>query len=209
MFCPKCGKKVKEGWKFCSYCGAKLEPRRERRVFSPFKSMFERFFSEFEDFDDFFSKDFEVFDATPWFESPRGSGFSISITQSGDKEPKVDIKTFGDVDKEKIEREVEKKFGIKPKKKIVEVGKERRALPKIMEEPKTEIKRLQDRIVVEMNLPGVESEADVELNELSESVEVKAFGKDKAYFKILKMPEGFRLMNKQMKGHKLILEFSL
>lgn len=109
MFCPKCRKKIKEDWKFCSYCGAKLEPKK-RRIFSPFKGIFDSIFKEFEEFDDFFSKDFEMFDVTPWFNRPKGSGFSISIVQSEDKEPKVNIKTFGDVDKEKIEKQVEEKF---------------------------------------------------------------------------------------------------
>ncbi len=203
MFCPKCGKKIKDDWKFCSKCRTKLE---SRRIFTPFKGMFDGFFSEFEDFDDL-SKDFKVFDVTPWFENLSRSGFSISISQSGDKEPKVDIKTFGNVDK----NEVEKKFGIKPKKMAGEIKPmiKRKPLPKVTEEPKTQIKRLQNKIVVEMILPGVESEKDIELNELSESVEIKAFEKDKAYFKILKIPRGFRVINKEMKENKLILEFSL
>ena len=213
MFCPKCGKKLKDGWRFCPYCGARLEPTQNERVFHPFKGIFNRFFEEFEEVDKLLSKDFEVFDITPWFERPRASGFSITITQSGNKKPQVRIKTFGNIDKERIREAVEKKFGVKSGKKIVEVepttAVERKPIPRITEEPKTEVRRLQNKIIVEMNLPGIESEKDIEVNELSESVEVKAIGDEKAYFKILKIPKGFRIVRKEFKDDKLTLELSL
>lgn len=206
MNCPRCGRKIKRDWGFCSNCGYRLGLK---RVFNPFKNMFDRVFKEFEEIDDLFSKDIEVFDATPLFE--RGRGFSITINQGG-REPRINVRTFGGVNKKRIEKELEKKYGARPKR-IIEAGpiiqRKKRVIDKVMEEPKTHIKRLSDKLVVEMDLPNVKSENDVEVEELSESIEVKAFGEDRAYFKIIKKPRKFRLMGKQMKGDKLILEFSL
>lgn len=212
MYCPKCGKKVERNWEFCSHCGTRLT---RQVIQDPFSSIFQRMMEEFSEFDDIFSKDFEVFDMTPFFISPKRKGFSISIKQTDQGKPEISVRTFGDVDRKEIEKQIERGFGIKPgepaegvKARTMEAEK-KRPVPEVTEEPKTDVRRIDNRIVVEMNLPGVKSEEDVDILELSESVEVKGFAKNKVYFKILKIPRGFSVSRKEMKGDKLILEFSL
>ncbi|MEM5798763.1 MAG: hypothetical protein QXP39_01815, partial [Candidatus Aenigmatarchaeota archaeon] len=76
------------------------------------------------------------------------------------------------------------------------------------EEPKAEIKRLDSKIVVELDLPNVKSESDISIQELEQSVEIRAIAGKKAYFKIITKPEQFRLVKKRFSNGKLYLEFA-
>ena len=59
-----------------------------------------------------------------------------------------------------------------------------------------------------MNIPDVKSEDDIVINELENSVEVRAMAGETAYFKILTKPAQFRLTKKEFKKGKLHLEFA-
>ena len=74
-------------------------------------------------------------------------------------------------------------------------------LPK--EEAKTTVRRLTDRIIYELDVPGVEKE-NVIVTKLQNSIEIKAFSKDKAYFKLI--PVSFAILNSKLEEGKLILE---
>ena len=52
-------------------------------------------------------------------------------------------------------------------------------------EPKTNMKRLSGKLVYELTMPGVEDINDVFINQLENSIEVKALSKKKVYSKIL------------------------
>ena len=54
-------------------------------------------------------------------------------------------------------------------------------LPKM--EPRSRIKRLSDKVIYELVVPGVESIEDVLINQLESSIEVKVLSKDKVYSK--------------------------
>ena len=56
-------------------------------------------------------------------------------------------------------------------------------LPKT--EPKSKIKRLSNKIIYELIVPGVDNIEDVLINQLENSVEIKALSKDKVYSKNL------------------------
>jgi HSP20 family molecular chaperone IbpA len=56
-------------------------------------------------------------------------------------------------------------------------------LPK--QEPKSRIKRLSDKVIYELVVPGVDSIEDVLINQLESSIEIKALGKDVVYSKNL------------------------
>jgi HSP20 family molecular chaperone IbpA len=78
--------------------------------------------------------------------------------------------------------------------------------PRSTEEPECEVRPLEDRVVVEIKLPGVRSEDDIRIKELESSVEVKAMVKDKAYFKILTKPENRRIAGKSFRKGVLKIE---
>jgi len=69
------------------------------------------------------------------------------------------------------------------------------------------VKRIGDRIIVDIKLPEVKSEENIDVKELSSSVEVKAAAGEKAYFKIITKPENFRLTQKSFSNGTLHLEF--
>ncbi len=230
MYCHKCGKKVDENWDFCPSCGAPvIRPVKFRSPSSmfPADSLFSSFNKQFKEMRLMESdlkgmeKDFEVFNLKN-SSDPRikRNGFSVSIRSGTDRKPQVNIKTFGDVDKKKLQEELSKRFGIKlqdmpkeagaikpepPEEKIQE--SKVKEMPKITEEPKTDIKRLPDKIVIETKLPDVESEDDIIVHTLPESIELKAIGKKKMYFRIMQIPKGWQLISKTFKDSKLKLEF--
>ena len=230
MYCHKCGKKIDENWDFCPSCGAPvIKPVKFRRASSmfPADSLFSSFNKQFKEMRLMESdlkgmeKDFEVFNLKNGTEPKiKRNGFSVSIRSGTDRKPQVNIKTFGDVDKKKLQEELSKRFGIKlqdmpkeagaikaepPEEKIQE--SKVKEMPKITEEPKTDIKRLPDRIIIETNLPDVESDSDIIVHTLPESIELKAIGKKKIYFRIMQIPKGWQLISKTFKDSKLKLEF--
>jgi len=215
MNCSRCGSKIEKDWGFCPRCGSRTSG-------DFFEGIFSRMRKEIAEMNRLFEKDIEAFDLSPWFRDmqksriffhPKSSGFSIKIVQSGGKKPEISVRTFGDMDREKVKREIEGMgelrrepvpVGIKP-----ERQEARRPLrePTSTEEPKTSIKRSLSGVTVEMELPGVKSEEDIEICELENSLEVKAFAGGKAYFKIITKPPKFRLAKKSFQKGTLRMEF--
>jgi HSP20 family molecular chaperone IbpA len=202
---------MEKGWKFCPACGS-------RPGFFNFGSIFQRMKKEMEEMakemDKSFEKDMEAFDISPFFRQsmkPHKSGFTIRIVSGTGMEPKVEVRTFGDIDREKITKQIGEHLGYKTSKKPVPApgaGRKRIPTPKITEEPATQVRRLDSKVVVEMELPGVRREEDIEIRELESSVEVKAIAGDKGFFKILTKPEEFSLVEKRFSRGRLHLEFA-
>jgi HSP20 family molecular chaperone IbpA len=78
----------------------------------------------------------------------------------------------------------------------------RRNLKKV--EAKSNIKRLSDNIVYELNVPGVKSKRDVVITRLENSIEVKAYSKDKCYYKTI--PLNVAIMGYKVSDDKIFLE---
>jgi len=208
--CPCCGREVEEGWAYCPYCGCMLG-------FRMFDEFFERdYIRDFlEDFDKLVRKSIKEFFKPFEFEKEpyvKGGGISIVIKSESGKKPKVYVKTFGDYKEfeDKIKENIKKKIGIeeieeeeKPKEKVSEIRE-----VKVTEEPEVKIKRDVHRMEIEVDLPDVESAKDIEVVELEESIEIRAYAKDKVYFKIISKPKNKSIVEKKFeKGKlKLILE---
>jgi len=253
MDCPRCGRKMAGGWNFCPFCGFRpdrLGPVFEGAFGGVFNSLMKRLARQMEYMDrrwDDMERDVQVMDISPFFrdsvadekkfkviEKPHATGFTIRIAQSGDREPKVDVKTFGEID-QSMQRQISDqlgRMGIKapavpgrpgfgpakpgPAKAAPEKAGERpKSLekrrpfrrPKVTEEPKTEIKQTGYGVAVDMEMPGVKSEDDVQVSELESSVEVRAMAGDKAYFKILTKPGQYSLRRQEFAKGRLHLEF--
>jgi len=71
-------------------------------------------------------------------------------------------------------------------------------------EPETIVRRLSDRIIYEISVPGVKNIKDVIINKLQNSIEIKAFAKDKVYFKLL--PVSLPIKKYKIEDEKLVLE---
>lgn len=261
MKCERCGKGVEKGWRFCPNCGSSVQ----NNIRSLFDDIFSRFRKEFGETEKKFDRDFEVLDISPFFRKghqpgqqdpdarkriPPGmkrKGFTIKITRQSNQRPKVDVRTFGNVNKDEVRKgisEAMRSIGAKPtpqmprpapRRPAMKAGKgqkpfvvdpqERTGTPKgtgahedtlqgtskpakYTEEPKTEIRSLGDRIVVEMELPDVKSESDIRINQLQSSVEVRARAGDKAYFKIITKPEQLSVTSREFEKGTLHIEFS-
>ncbi len=70
--------------------------------------------------------------------------------------------------------------------------------------PMTNLKRLSDKVIYEVSLPGVKSLEDVSIVKLESSVEIKAISRDNAYEKII--PVGMNLDNYYLENETLVLE---
>ena len=148
------------------------------------------------------------------------SGISISISGGG-KEPVVRFREIGkqgkigkmrvmipgsqgigenvDVEENRESRESRDNIiGKMTKSKAAKFAK----LPKA--EPQTKVRRLTDRIVYEIDLPGINSIKDIILRKLENSIEIKAYAKDKAYFKLI--PISLPIRRYKVENEKLILE---
>lgn len=212
MRCGKCGSEVDEGWKFCPVCGSKLERAMERDVFERMEQEMKEMNKAFRPFE----RNFEVIDLSPFFTKPaKGSGFSIKITRSGDGKPKVDISTFGDVNRKEVENEVSKlgfrdRIGkaLKPKRSEPESKPEGVRLEgaKTTKEPETSVKNIGGRIIAEVKLPDVKKAEDIELRMLENSIEVRAIAGDKAYFKILTKPPETSVVRREFRKGVLTIE---
>ncbi|MEM5772642.1 MAG: zinc ribbon domain-containing protein [Candidatus Aenigmatarchaeota archaeon] len=210
--CPNCGEKIKDEWNFCPYCGEEFVKRARTRESSliPFgEDIFEEIEKEFERMDKMFglpSFKFSSFKSKPF---ARGGGISITIRSGTGMEPKIDVKTSGEF--KKIEPELKRKLGLKsPVEEVEEEAEEEkvepRKIPKVTEEPETQVKNLGDRQIISIKLPGVESEEDIEIKKLEQSLEVKAFAGEKAYFTLLPIPKGSSILEKKFKDGVLNIE---
>ncbi|MEM5853087.1 MAG: zinc ribbon domain-containing protein [Candidatus Aenigmatarchaeota archaeon] len=195
--CPSCGKKVKGEWEFCPFCGEEL---RERELFTPFGSLLEEVEKEFEKMD----KIFKPLSLSSLKMKPvRSGGISIVIRSGSGMEPKVEIKTSGEY--KKLEPELKRKFGLKPTVEEVE-EEETKKVQRITEEAETEVKTVGNKQIISIKLPDVKSEEDINIKKLEQSLEVRAFGKDKAYFTLIPIQKNASITNKKFKNGVLEIE---
>lgn len=139
-------------------------------------------------------------------------GISINIS-SGVGKPIIRVKSFGNAPEFKdLEEEIkgkQRKTGIETEKagqitKQIDEEKAKQLAKLPRQEAESKVRRLSGKVIYEIELPGVENKDDVIVNELENSIEIKAFAKDKAYFKFL--PVALPLLRYALKKGKLILE---
>ncbi|HDJ96608.1 MAG TPA: zinc ribbon domain-containing protein [Candidatus Aenigmarchaeota archaeon] len=185
--CPRCGRKVKSDFKFCPYCGEDLS-----RGYH--KSLFEEVERDFEEID-------KLFDISKFGFPVRSGGVSITI-HSGEGEPRIEVKTFGDY--KRFEPHIKKKLGIKDHG-IKEIERKVKK-PKVTEEPKTEIKKVDGGELITVNLPGVKSIDDVEIRKLEQSIEIKAFCNGKVYFTLIPIKPNSKIVERRFEKGILTLQ---
>jgi len=89
---------------------------------------------------------------------------------------KIDPETLGKIEEEKPLKKISKLFNEEKRKKL-------NSLPE--KEPKTLVRRLSNKVLYEMEIPGVDSIDDVSINQLEDSIEIKAISSKKAYKKLI------------------------
>jgi len=146
----------------------------------------------------------------PNFNQPqiKTQGISISIATSDNGEPIIKVKGLGDMANMNLngmQQMPQKQFKEKlPKTKLTEKQAEQISkLPRA--EPLTHVRRLSDRVVYEVELPGVD-EKNITIHKMHNSIEIKAFTKDKSFFKLI--PVSLPIMRHYMRDGKLVLELN-
>ena len=99
--------------------------------------------------------------------------------------------------KEAVRKIPKREFGKEQLKKISELPKK---------EPKTSLKRIGDKIIYEIEMPEVKSLNDVLINNLENSIEIKAIGESTIYSKTI--PINMPITNQTLSEGKLFLELS-
>lgn len=229
----RCGEKVDANFSYCPYCGAalkevkKYQEKREKQLEDieksfeeafkmpfffkfPFKKLIRDIDKQFREMDRAIGETRETkIDKIP--NVPNARGISIKIESSPEGQPVIKVKQFGPG--QKIPLTMKKPGGKKPEKKKEEIKLPTKKLTKAQqaklaklpkEEPETKVRRLTNKVIYEIILPGVKSEKDIIINKLQNSIEIKAFTKDKAYFKLI--PIALPIINYHIEKNKLVLE---
>lgn len=183
--CSRCESKIKNDNRFCPSCGLNLKSKYEQEDYGML-GVNDSIFEEQMNFSDNFMekminsvmKIFEkqIKNINNEINNPKSNkrqnnpGLNVQFLVNGENvfsdnkmQNQQPIKITNTISKEKLKRFSE--------------------LPKT--EPKSKIKRLSNKIIYELIVPGVDNIEDVLINQLENSVEIKALSKDKVYSKNL------------------------
>ncbi len=228
--CPNCGAEITGDWVFCPKCGVNLkdEGDEEESFMMPGFGLFADLDKQLEEMDRFFGGRGSIFEIPkaaqrrPQKPVPsqgqgvqvRGGGISITFSSGATGgPPKVTIHTSGDF--KPLEPELRRKFGVdggrvRPRAEEPQVGEEpARAPPEITEEPEAElVKGAGGKVsALKVKLPDVESARDIKISRLENSIEIKAYVKNKAYFKLFQVPPTSRIIGTAFKNGVLTISF--
>ena len=175
--CRRCGKGLKKEWGFCPYCGEGTEYKQ------PYRDVFEDIEKEFERIAKMPTPMFIRFPKLD-MESPFKRGnISIVIKTGSGMKPKINVKTSGRY--KKLEPQIKRRLGVREGIEQVKEEKREVRIPKTTEEPETRIEARGNEETITIKLPDVKDLSDIEIRKLGQSIEIKAFAGDKAYFKLI------------------------
>ena len=225
--CKRCGKKIEKKFSYCPYCGNSINSEKEKQEYGMlgkndnldifnsgmkmpfginflFKNLMKEMEKQFKELDGGMGKE-KAIKKRDILPTQQQGEISINIS-SGDGTPIIRVKSLGDIpefkEMEKQLKPAETKKNIRKNQISQEKAQELAKLPR--QEAESRVRRLSEKVVYEIELPGVNNLRDVIVNELENSIEIKAFAKDKAYFKFL--PIGLPLLKYALKNGKLTLE---
>ena len=203
--CPSCGKKIEKKFNYCPYCGAGFKHKKERDDFGMLGRDDE---ADFEDemqlpmglnkmMNSLMKQLEKQFNNIDMEEGKKGNikprGFKIKISsgmpgmsQNPQKKPQNNDNKVKEYRQDISEKEL----------------KRRKNLPR--KEAESRVRRLPDMLVYELNVPGVKSKKDIVLTKLENSIEVKAYSKDRCYIKTI--PLRVEIIGYYIKDNMLVLE---
>jgi len=195
--CPGCGKEIDKKFNFCPWCGISLKKHKEEEDFGmlgksddiDFESQLKRELDLPPGLNKIMNsliKQLEKQIAENW-DSQMPKGFTVSISTG---EPKIRKVTPTDNMFEE---------GTKISKKELE---RRRKLERV--EATSSVRRLADRVIYEVEVPGVKSKKDIVITKVEDGFEIKAYSKDKCYYKVI--PLKVEIINWYLKNEKLFIE---
>lgn len=206
--CPKCNEKISTKYSFCPYCGYTFGKKKAEDYgmlgiddevemqHNPFESMFgskvfnKMFGSAIKMLEKELEKEFKNQNL------PQKTNFEVII--NGKRINPDNIKFSQRIispQESKTKKKAVPKMSSESLKKIS-------GLPK--KEPSTNIRRLANKVIYELDIPGVKSIEDISITRLENSIEIKALAGNKAYAKLI--PINLPITNYELENGKLILE---
>jgi len=198
--CPNCGKKLKENYNFCPNCGLPLKINEKdwgllgKKEIKEQKPLKPEFFSGFGSgmLNKMIGNAMKLIEKEmqkgPQTNPPPNSKLKIMINGK-------EIKPIQQNPEKKNTKFLPVEFSKENLKKWSKLNKK---------EPASNLKRLDDKVQYELEIPGVESIKDISIIKLENSLEIKAIGKNSAYTKII--PINLPLRKYSLLKGKLILE---
>lgn len=219
--CKNCNEKINDSYNYCPYCRTPIDdffddsedwgllgkndfdPHQEiklpKGVDKLFRSLLKSLNKQVKNLEEPKGKKSRTLKGT----KNKRSGIGISIHTSDGKPPEIRVTSFGNMPP-KIKKKVRKKGEGKGPKLPSSKLKKFSGLPK--EEPETEIRRLSDKVIYEIKMPGVKSVKDISISQLKNSIEIKALGKNKVFQKII--PINLPIKKYNFSKKKLTLELA-
>lgn len=186
--CRKCKNKIEKSYGFCPFCGTSQTSEYEKEDYGLLgkNDFIENNFMNIEDsfMEKMFDNAFKMAEKILEKQLKNFPDIKEQVSETKLENPHLNIKFF--VNGKKVypnKREI-KVNPIKNKEEVSEKNKEKLAkLPRI--EPSSKIKRIGEKIIYEIPVPGVQKIEDVLISQLENSIEVKAISDKKIYFKTL------------------------
>ena len=207
--CKRCNEKISKKYVFCPHCGFSQKDEMGDQFFEPIFKLGFPFNKLFKELESQIERQFQDMDAQMGEESmenPFAHGISINIdTTNG--QPTIRINNTKDKGKGNAKgSEKNLKTNDNPiiKKMAENMAEQFSKLPK--EEPSTKVRRFNNKLVYEINLPGV-SDDKMSITKLENSIEIKAFSDNKAFFKLI--PLSLPVIGSELKEGVLNLELKL
>lgn len=209
--CKKCGEKVSNKFDFCPYCGLSTSSSNEDwGILGKNDHLNEQDIFKSPMFGGFSGKvlqkmlnnamkmlEKEMGNLQQGEENPLKTNFELYI--NGKKINPKNIK----VTKKQADNENPKK--VQPNNEFSQENiKKFSELPK--QEPLANIRRLSNKVIYELDVPGVKSLKDISIIKLENSIEIKAVAKDKAYKKLI--PINLPLSRYKLDKEKIVLELN-
>src|SRR3989344_455933 len=190
--CPRCEKKVDKGYDFCPYCGLGLKGKydeedygflgkndliNENNMSMPQNSLVDKMFSSaMKMAEKMIEKQMKNMPELNEGQIGFPGNMRVQFFVNGKRVP---IDRFPLMTNAKKKPKIEKRIHVISKEKMEKLAK----LPK--KEPTSEVRRMVNKVIDNLEVPGVNDIDDIFINKLESSIEIKAISDDKVYSKIL------------------------
>lgn len=175
MRCNNCGREIDNMWGFCPYCGS---------------------FSG--DLEDSFNSIARMFGGKAVVKQ-EGDSYIVILEFQGTRQ----AFRITPIDLEEVAPALSSVFESAPAPAPPPKPRKTRAFERT-EEPETEVNRVQDKIYIKVELPGVAQE-DIEIDELENSIEMRAYKGKTRYFKLITVPEKHYVVSKEFLPGEVII----
>lgn len=196
MMCKNCSKEMGNGeWKYCPFCGNKLskpfyavgmEDVADKIILGVQKRLINTVFSLVEDS----LREGQVQQGSG---HGQGRGFTVRVVAGNSR-------GAGQQGAKQMPKKADSEHAV--------CLKSNRPVPEETVEPRVKIRKIDDKLKIDVALPHVKSMEDVDVLEFENSCEVRAYVGKKLYFKIIEVPANFCLARKNLLKETLALEFS-